>query len=208
MAKEKTNNKKNGSKPNIRGFIERFIKEYCEYNESISDLGVEYGFLFHYPKVKTSHYPEGKPPEPTGRPYSLVKEKDVDYIKINTWAAFSYGHKSAFERLDEYKKRRLNHDLQKFFLLKELDFEIELNPLLSVFKYKISKYFFIQKPNLEAKEKLFNMILSLLTTMSYSFRILDETLLGFEGAYHHKSTNKVDSRRLYEKDGTYPASDF
>ncbi len=42
MAKEKTNNKKNGSKPNIRGFIERFIKEYCEYNESISDLGVEF----------------------------------------------------------------------------------------------------------------------------------------------------------------------
>jgi len=192
MANEKPTNQKNTAKPNIKGFIEGFIEEYCEYKESISDPGVEYGYL--------SHYPKRKPPEPTGRPYSLVKEKDVDFININTWATFSEGHESAFQRLEENKKRRLAHDLQKYFLLKELDFEIKLLDL----KYKITKRIFIEKPSFESKEKLFNTIQSLLATMNYSFRILDENLLGFGSSYHHKSTMKFDSRRLYEKDGTYP----
>ena len=195
MANEKPANQKNRAKPNIKEFIKSFIKEYCEFKECISDPELEYGYLFHYP--------EGKPPEPTGRPYLLVKEKDVDFITITTWATFSESHESAFQRLTENKKRRLAHDLQKIFLLKEFDFVIEL---LDV-KYKIAKRIFIEKPNFKSKEKLFNTIQSLLATMSYSFKILDETLLGFGASYHHKSTNTFDSRRLYKNDGTYP-TDF
>lgn len=94
------------------------------------------------------------PPGPTGQRMSIFKLKGKNFIIISINTQISKIDINILNSLKNQKKNQFFSELRKFFLIKEVNFRIDINN----FRYEISDHIFFQENEFISKNLFYNIV--------------------------------------------------
>lgn len=154
------------NKITIENLIKDYLLEEGLLQEKIpnNNSKLDFGFFFSFP------------PGPTGQRLSVLKLKEKNLLIISINIQISKKHINILNSLKNQKKNQFFYELRKFFLIKEVNFKIDINN----FRYEISDHIFFHENEVISKNLFYNIIRKIYYCFFYSNIILSEFCSGKE----------------------------
>lgn len=151
----------------IKNSIREYLIEEGLLREKIQDpqSRLEFGFQFSFPPGNdptTGH--------PIGQIMAVFKPKNKDLIIISIGTQISPPHVNALDSLGEERKMQFFIELRKFFLIKDVFFQIDIQN----YRYEISDQIFINKSSALSKNSFFKSIRRVFNAAAYSNMLLND----------------------------------
>jgi len=150
--------------------IEHFIREYLLdegfLREKITDpkLNLDFGFIFAFPSGQR------------GQRMSVFKPKNKNLIIISIRIQLSKPHSKALNSLEDDKNIQFFSDLRKYFLMKEVFFQIDIQN----YRYEINDQLYLDNEGIVSKDSFFKTIRKVYYCFIFSNILLKEYCSGKE----------------------------
>ena len=150
--------------------IEQIIREYLLdegfLKEKITDpkLNLDFGFIFAFPSGER------------GQRMSVFKPKNKNLIIISIRIQLAEPHIKALSSLKNNKNIQFFSDLRKFFLIKEVFFQIDIQN----YRYEINDQFYLNKEGIVSKDSFFKTVRKIYYCFIFSNILLKEYCSGEE----------------------------
>ena len=148
------------NKNQIKELIREYLLDEGLLREKISNSksNMEFGYVFSFP------------PGARGQRMSVFKPNNKDFIVIIIRTQLSKKHVAALNSLEDDKKFQFFADLRKFFIIKEVFFQIDVQN----YRYEINHQIFLKKDGSVSKNSFFKSIKHIFYCFMYSNLILSE----------------------------------
>jgi hypothetical protein len=150
------------SKKNIEDLVRKYLSEESILKDKIASDNFDFGFIISFP------------PGPRSRNISIYKPKNMNSIFITIRFQISQEKIKIFESLKMEKKQQFLKDLQKYLLVREVLFKINLQKLIIDIHEKI----YPDKDGYISKNSLFKLIQKVFYCYLSSNMLLEEFLHG------------------------------
>ncbi|MFX1302842.1 MAG: DUF2299 family protein [Promethearchaeota archaeon] len=157
---------------NFEKVIREYLLEEGILKEKITSKEFDFGFVFSFP-------PGGL----RSQNMSIYKPKTSNNIFITIRYQISEERVKLLSSLKEDQKIKVFKDLRKYFLIKEVNFSIDIQKMI----IEIHEQFYPQKERIISKDSFFKRIQKVFYCYIYSNLILEEYCMGKD-----KKTDKYD----------------
>lgn len=154
----------------IKHLIREYLIEEGLLKDNVPDpqSRLEFGFHFHFPPGTD---PNGRP---LGQIMAVTKPQHKDVVIVVIGTQISQPHVNALNSLGDAKKMQFFVDLRKFFLLKDVFFQVDVQN----YRYEISDVTFIEKNGDLSKNSFFTSVRKVFNSAAYSNMILNDYCAG------------------------------
>lgn len=165
--------KKPSQESKLKVLIRRYIIKIGELGDDLTKKNprLEFGFLFFHPKGLTKQS-NGKIIY-HGRSFQANKPKKENFLVISHKTTLDLKHKKIVDT-SENKRNKLYNDLKKIFLLKNVEYNLNLQE----HSYIISNRIYPEKEGNISMENFYNTLRNIFHSDIYAIIIINEQLSG------------------------------
>ena len=165
--------KKPSQESKLKVLIRKYITKIGELGKDLTKMNpkLEFGFLFFHPKGLTKQS-NGKIIY-HGRSFQANKPKKENFLVISHKTDLNPNHKKIVET-SEKKKYKLYNDLKKIFLLKNVEYTLNIKE----HSYIISNRIYPEKEGNISIENFYNTLRNIFHSDIYAIIVINEQLSG------------------------------